>query len=137
MTPSVGVSRTSRLTAAGALDVPLLADGLGDGVGLALPGALLLGAGSPVGPGDDAAPDGGSPTDGELPTSTTRADGAPCTGAAPPPDPGELLLDGDGARGPTVTVTTGPGAPAADGSTGTRSSETPPAEKPHTATAHR
>lgn len=136
---SVGVSftRTWRLTAAGAeLDVLLDGDGLGDDVelALALPDALLLGVGSPVGPGDDV--DDGRPTVGVAVTSTIRGVGAPCTGAAPGlEDPAglvdELLADGDGVTGAIVTVTTGPGEDASGIATpcamAASSAATPPA----------
>jgi hypothetical protein len=116
LTPALGVgvsaAFTTRLTAA-ALEVLALGDGLGDGV--LLPVAAPVGEGSTVGPGADDAVDGGSPTVGVVPTSTTRGVGAPCTPTVP--GLGELPdVDGDPeACGPgaVVVVTTGGGDCAA------------------------
>jgi len=135
-TPRDGVGVTAattvRFTAARVLE---LGDGEpdGEGDGMPLPDADALGVGSTVGPTDGA----GRPTDGDVPTRTTRGVGAPCTPTAP--DDGELA-DGDGVTdGPGVTgavVTTG-GEPAATaGNWGSAHAYTP-APIPATPTAYR
>lgn len=130
MTLGVGVTAalTTRLTAAGALAVPL-----GDGVGLALPDALGLGVGSTVGPGEDE--DAADPVVGAAPTRITRGVGAPCTPASPGDD-GDGELDVDGAAGTTVIVTVGTGGDAT-GSLGTNSITAPSSAHPTAATMDR
>lgn len=108
LTPALGVGVTAAFTArltAAALEELALGDGLGDGV--LLPDAGALGVGSAVGPGeDDAADDGGSPSVGVVPTSTTRGVGAPCA----PTSPGDCDDEGDG-LGVTVVDEVGVAAP--------------------------
>lgn len=133
----LGARCNAAVTPCVAVGVPALGDGEADEErdGATLPDAD--GVGSTVGPGGEDAPDDGRPVDGVVPTSTTRTDGTPCTGATPGDGEGELLGERAGAGGLTVTVTTGPGGPAADGNAGTSSSVAPATEKPPAATAHR
>lgn len=126
----------ARFTAAVGLALGV-ADGLGDGV--LLPDAVALGVGSTVGPGDDTPGDGGRPTVGVVPTSSTRGVGAPCTPTAAGFEAvtdGDADADGAGAAGPVVVDTTG-GAPAEEGSAGTTVEATTASDRPAAATEYR